>query len=368
MNDFKVDPEDKARVWLRLRGLIKEGQNADLHSVLLNLQIVMNLVITELRQELLKPKRMAMAKKAATEPVLSVPTPRSLLEEFLSAEGNNMCADCAEPHPGWASVNLGVLICTQCAGVHRSLGVEKSFVLSLTLDEWTHEQVDAVLMKGGNARINKEWEHCVPKVFEAPQGGRTSRSDREQFIAAKYVEELFRFREGVSGAARPPKRDLSSPSPPSSPASSRSRSSSGSSFERVDYKNHVAMVEFRGIVSVQLVEARGLIEKDLVKSDPYFILKVGLQKHKSSVKKRTINPKYNENFQFSWDGSACLFLEVFDKDSFTRDDHMGVCEVQLSSLMDGRNGLAGWYPVTHRKHRTRQQGEVYMRVDFTPIQ
>lgn len=328
----------------------------------------MNLVITELRQELLKNKRLAMIKKAATEPALSVPTPRSLLEEFLREEGNNVCADCAEPNPGWASVNLGVVICTQCAGVHRSLGVEKSFVLSLSLDQWTHEQVDALLLKGGNASINKEWEHCVPKVFEAPQGGRTSRSDREQFITAKYVDELFRFREGVSGAARPPKRDLSSPSPPSSPHSSRSRSSSGSSLERVDYKNHVAMVEFKGIVSVQLVEARGLIEKDIVRSDPYFILKVGLQKHKSSVKKRTLNPKYNENFQFSWDGSDHLFLEVYDKDSFTRDDHMGISEIRLSSLLEGGEGLAGWYPVTHRKHRTRQQGEVHVRVEFTPIQ
>lgn len=349
-------------------GLIKEiGQNAKQHLVLLDLQKIMNLVITELRQELLKNKRLAMTKKASTEPILSVPTPRSRLDEFLSAEGNNVCADCAEPNPGWASVNLGVVICTQCAGVHRSLGVEKSFVLSLTLDQWTHEQVDSMLLKDGNANINREWEHCVPKVFEAPQGGRTSRSDREQFITAKYVDELFRFREGVSGAARPPKRDLSSPSPPSSPPSSRSRSSSGSSMERLDYKHHVAMVEFKGIVSVQLVEARGLIEKDIVRSDPYFVLKVGLQKHKSSVKKRTLNPKYNENFQFSWDGCDCLLLEVYDKDSFTKDDHMGVCEIKLSSLMEGGEGLAGWYPVLHRKHKTRQQGEVYVRVDFTPI-
>ena len=330
----------------------------------------MNQVIQELRQELLKPKRLAMAaKKSASEPILSkLPTPRALLDEFLSTDGNQVCADCAEPNPGWASVNLGVIICTQCAGVHRSLGVDKSFVLSLTLDDWTHEQVNSLMLKGGNTNINKEWEYCVPKVFEAPQGGRTPRSDREQFITAKYVDELFRYKEGVSGAARPPKRDLSSPSPPSSPPSSRSRSSSGSSIEREDYKQHVAMVEFKGIVSVQLVEARGLVEKDIVKSDPYFILKVGMQKHKSTVKKRTLNPKYNENFQFSWDGSACLFLEVFDKDSFTKDDHMGVCEINLSSLMGSEEGLASWYPVTHRKHKTRQQGEVYIKVDFTPIQ
>lgn len=41
--------------------------------------------------------------------------------------------------PEWASVNLGALICEECAGVHRGLGVHISRVKSLTLDKWEPE-------------------------------------------------------------------------------------------------------------------------------------------------------------------------------------------------------------------------------------
>lgn len=42
--------------------------------------------------------------------------------------GNNLCAECGSPDPDWASLNLGILMCIECSGVHRNLGVHISKV------------------------------------------------------------------------------------------------------------------------------------------------------------------------------------------------------------------------------------------------
>lgn len=42
--------------------------------------------------------------------------------------GNEVCAECSAPEPDWASLNLGILMCIECSGVHRNLGVHISKV------------------------------------------------------------------------------------------------------------------------------------------------------------------------------------------------------------------------------------------------
>lgn len=42
--------------------------------------------------------------------------------------GNDLCAECSAPDPDWASLNLGILLCIECSGVHRNLGVHVSKV------------------------------------------------------------------------------------------------------------------------------------------------------------------------------------------------------------------------------------------------
>jgi len=272
-------------------------------------------------------------------------SPRDRLKLLTDLEGNRTCADCAESDPTWASVNRGIFICTQCAGVHRSLGVEVSFVLSCSLDDWEHEQVDN-MERLGNDRVNKNLEFSVPKTIQAPFGKETDRTVREDFIKAKYVEELFVKKEGKN---KMPARRVAIASPKTSVES-------------------VGMVEFIGIINVKLVACKGMVIKDVFSSDPYCVLQLGLQSRKSSIKYATLNPKYDENFSFSWDGHDTLKLEFFDKDQFSSDDHMGIANVNLSIFNQQPTiVLYQWYPITHRHHEEKQQGEVMLEVSFTAI-
>jgi hypothetical protein len=55
---------------------------------------------------------------------------RALRAEDLSQLGaqNPVCCDCGTLAPEWVSLNLGVLLCITCSGVHRSLGTHVSKV------------------------------------------------------------------------------------------------------------------------------------------------------------------------------------------------------------------------------------------------
>lgn len=50
------------------------------------------------------------------------------IDVLRKVHGNNVCAECGAPDPDWASLNLGVLLCIECSGVHRNLGVHISKV------------------------------------------------------------------------------------------------------------------------------------------------------------------------------------------------------------------------------------------------
>ncbi|KAJ8443441.1 hypothetical protein Cgig2_026228 [Carnegiea gigantea] len=85
---------------------------------------------------------------------------------FLSCQriGNVLTATPSRA-PRWASVNLGIFICMQCSGIHRSLGVHISKVRSATLDTWLPEQV-AFTQSMGNGKANSYWEAELPPNYD----------------------------------------------------------------------------------------------------------------------------------------------------------------------------------------------------------
>lgn len=51
-----------------------------------------------------------------------------IFNHLRNIPGNDSCAECRSPDPDWASLNLGILICIECSGAHRNLGVHISKV------------------------------------------------------------------------------------------------------------------------------------------------------------------------------------------------------------------------------------------------
>ncbi|XP_034074091.1 arf-GAP with coiled-coil, ANK repeat and PH domain-containing protein 3-like isoform X1 [Gymnodraco acuticeps] len=127
---------------------------------------------------------------SASEPRERSVRGESILQRIQLLPGNEQCCDCGQADPRWASINLGILLCIECSGIHRSLGVHCSKVRSLTLDSWEPELLK-LMCELGNSVINHIYEGSYQEQGLKKPLPSSSRQEKEAWIKSKYVERKF---------------------------------------------------------------------------------------------------------------------------------------------------------------------------------
>ena len=94
-----------------------------------------------------------------------------------------------------------------------------------------------------------------------------------------------------------------------------------------------------GIVTVKLLSCSDLVNADADTpgglSDPYVVLSIGKSRRVGKRQKNTLNPFFNEEFKFKWNGSDPLKCEVFDYDlgnGDNDDDPLGHLILPLNTV------------------------------------
>ncbi|GFN83111.1 ARF-GAP with sh3 domain, ank repeat and ph domain-containing protein 1 [Plakobranchus ocellatus] len=117
----------------------------------------------------------------------------SIMDRIRRMPGNKKCCDCDAPEPEWLSLNLGVMVCLECCGTHRELGVHISRTQSTVIDELGTSQLMLARVIGNDA-FNDIMEATLdPNVttHSIKPKPSSNMNERREFIKAKYEKHKF---------------------------------------------------------------------------------------------------------------------------------------------------------------------------------
>ncbi|KAI3928637.1 hypothetical protein MKW98_024238 [Papaver atlanticum] len=122
---------------------------------------------------------------------------------------------------------------------------------------------------------------------------------------------------------------------------------------------------------VRVIEARNLRGIDFNGlSDAYVKLKVGKQKFKTKVVKKSVNPSWGEDFSFRVeDLKEKLRIYVLNEDKYFNDDFVGKLKIPIWKIFDAENKFleTTWYSLQpkNKKSKNKDYGEIRVAISLS---
>lgn len=123
------------------------------------------------------------------------------LKQLMKIPENKKCFDCENISCQWASINNGIFLCTNCSGIHRGLGVDKSYIRSIVWDNWTESQIE-FMIHGGNKQLKE-----LLKAYSFDQKSLTTQQFYQTKLMDFYRKYLKSKVDGINFEEEPPSKE-----------------------------------------------------------------------------------------------------------------------------------------------------------------
>ncbi|XP_021766199.1 protein C2-DOMAIN ABA-RELATED 4-like [Chenopodium quinoa] len=90
-----------------------------------------------------------------------------------------------------------------------------------------------------------------------------------------------------------------------------------------------------GLLRIRVKRGINLAVRDVSSSDPYVFVRLGKQKLKTRIIRKSLNPEWNEDLTLCvTDPNESIKIFVYDHDTFSLDDKMGDAEFDISPVLE----------------------------------